>query len=105
MAGSVRDYAFDGEKPGYNQLVKRFGDPRQVAATYVNEMETDELIARLKINGKIISVVLLAVVLLVIVRFCFNLASLRSFQRDMNGYAVVEIIEVERKLIDEGEGK
>lgn len=105
MNSSIRDYVSEGAKPDYDQLVKRFGDPKQVAATYVNEMETDELIARLKINGKIISVVLLAVVLLVIMRFCFNLASLRSFQRDMNGYAVVEIIEVERKLIDEGEGK
>lgn len=103
MAKSIRDYASDGAKPEYDQLIKRFGDPKQVAAAYVNEMETDELIIRLKINGKIVGAVLLAVTLLVIMRFCFNLASLHAFKRDVNGYAVVEIIEGERKAIDEGE--
>ena len=103
MGRSIRDYVSEGADVTYGQLVKRFGEPRQVAFIYVNEMETDELIMRLKINSRIVSAVLVAVTLLIIMRFCFNLVSLNAFERDVNGYAVVEIIEVERKVIDEGE--
>lgn len=57
----------------------------------------------MRIRQKILLVAIGAVVLLVIMRFGFLLAAYLDLDKDMRGYAVVEITEVARNTIDEGE--
>ncbi|MBR1972220.1 MAG: hypothetical protein IKA16_02140 [Oscillospiraceae bacterium] len=100
MRGSIRDYVSEGANVSFEQLVNRFGEPKQIAATYVNEMEAGEVLEELKSNRKILFTVGAAMAAAVILWAGWIVASYMDHVKDMNGYAVVEIIEVERKQID-----
>lgn len=103
MERSIRDFVIENASVDYHAIVKRFGAPRQIAESYITEMETSELLEGMRIRQKILLVAIGAVVLLVIMRFGFLLAAYLGFDKDMRGYAVVEITEVARNTIDEGE--
>ena len=100
MRGSIRDYVSEGANVSFEQLVNRFGEPKQIAATYVKEMEAGEVLEELKSNRKILFTVGAAMAAAVILWAGWIVASYMDHVKDMNGYAVVEIIEVERKQID-----
>lgn len=102
MAVSIRDYVSDESRASYKQLVERFGEPKQVSFTYVNEMETDELVEEIRISKKTVGIITLTAVVVVLLWTARLVISYTDHEKDVNGYAVVEIIEVERKLIDEG---
>lgn len=100
MRGSIRDYVSEGATVRYEGLVNRFGEPKQIAATYVNEMETGEVLEELKSNRKILFTVGATMAAAVILWAGWIVVSYMDHVKDVNGYAVVEIIEVERKQID-----
>lgn len=102
MASSIRDYVSEGACLTYEQLVSRFGDPKQVAYTYVNEMETDELVQEIKAGKKIVKIAAITVAVMILIWAVITVVSYNDHAVDANGYAIVEIIEVDRKLIDEG---
>lgn len=102
MVNSIRDYVSDGADLTYDQLKKRFGDPEQIAFTYVNEMETGELVEEIRIRKKKVGIITVTAVVMVLLWTVRLVISYTDHEKDVNGYAVVEIIEVERKLIDEG---
>lgn len=102
MAVSVRDYVSDDVNVTYEQLKKRFGNPKQVAFTYVNEMETGELVEEIRNSKKTVGIIVVTAVVMVLLWSVRLVISYSDHEKDVNGYAVVEIIEVERKLIDEG---
>lgn len=57
---------FLAENPNADQatIKARFGSPKQIAATYVNEAETEELLEKLRIRRRLLTIVLtLALVL------------------------------------------
>lgn len=86
----------------YAAVARRFGEPKQIALDYVNETETDELLNGLKEKNGIIRIALIAAVIAVALWAAFVATSYVSFEKDMNGYMVIDVIEVERKTIDEG---
>lgn len=100
MRASIRDYVSEGATVRYEGLVNRFGDPKQIAATYVDEMEVGELLETLKSNRKILFTVGAAIAAAVILWTGWIVVSYMDHVKDVNGYAVVEIIEVERKQIN-----
>lgn len=102
MAVSIRDYVSDESRVSYKQLVERFGEPKQVAFIYVNEMEPDELVEEIRVSKKTVSIIMVAAVMMVLLWTVSLMISYTDHEKNVNGYAVVEIIEVERKLIDEG---
>ena len=102
MASSIRDYVSEGADVSYERLVKRFGEPEAIAFAYVNEMETDELVKELSKNKRIVIVAATTAIIFVLLwvgylGYCYS-----GYEKNINGYMTVEIIEVERKLIDEG---
>ena len=105
MTASVREYASERPNTDYAALASRFGDPQKIAESCVAEMEPNELLKAIAIRQKLLMVIACTVAVLVLMRFCTNLAMFLSFKRDMNGYAVVEIIEIERETISEGDLK
>lgn len=83
--------------------MKRFGEPRKIAEQFVAEMEPAELLRGMQIRERVLMLLACTATLLVIMRFYANLAMYLSFERDVNGYAIVEVIEVSRETISEGD--
>ena len=102
MRNSIQGYASDGENISYNQIKTRFGDPMQIAATYVSEMESEELLNAVHAKRVTLHIALIAAVFAVALWAVFVTASYVSFEKDMNGYTTVEVIEVTRRTIDQG---
>lgn len=102
MAASIRAFASDHPSADYEHLVARFGSPEQIAATYVDEMESGELINSLRIKRKILCLVVGAVIMALIIwlgylRICYLEV------KENTGYIVVGgIIEEERTENIEG---
>ena len=102
MGSSVRDFAAETPNADYHMIVSRFGTPMQIAESYIAEMETSELLEGMQLQQKILLIALIAAALLFAIRFGFRAAAYWDFHKNMNGYAVVEVTEIERTVIDEG---
>lgn len=95
VESSVRDFVIENSGADYNAIVSRFGTPTQIAESNIAEMDTAELLGNLQIHRRIVVIILAAAILLVTFRLGFRLAAYLEFYKDMNGYAVVEVIEVD----------
>ena len=74
----------------------------QIAATYVSEMESEELLNAVNAKRVTLHIALIAAVFAVALWAVFVTASYVSSENDMNGYTTVEVIEVTRRTIDQG---
>lgn len=102
MAISVREFVYENPNISYNTIVKRFGNPQQIVESYVAEMEAEELLQGMKIRKKFLNMAVAVMTVLILVWFCFHMTAYMDHKKDMAGYAVVEIVDVERHVIDEG---
>ena len=105
MESSVREFVFEHPDFDYATLVKRYGSPRKIAETAVMEMEPGELVEELHIRRKIWYIVLVAVSIILTIRILFDVEAYLDHEKDMNGYAVVEVIEVEKIENEEGDNQ
>lgn len=64
---NVATYLEENPAATFEEIQKHFGTPRQIAASYVEEMETPELMAKLRIRKRIITVICVAVGLAVLI--------------------------------------
>lgn len=99
---SVRDFVIENSGADYNAIVSRFGTPTQIAESNIAEMDTAELLGNLQIHRRIVVIILAAATLLVMVRFGFRLAAYLEYYKKVNGYAVVEVIEIDPTEKNEG---
>lgn len=102
MATPVWDYAERNSRGGYDAIVLRFGEPAQVAESYLADMEVEELSKHLQIRNKIVAILSassLAIVLLWAGVVCVALAEARS---NVNNTIVDDIEIIERTQISEG---
>jgi len=65
-------------------------------------LHTAELLGNLQIHRRIVVIILAAATLLVMVRFGFRLAAYLEYYKKVNGYAVVEVIEIDPTEKNEG---
>lgn len=93
MRGSIRDYVSEGAAVRYEQLVNRFGEPGQIAATYVNEMETGELLEGFRVKRQVIGTVLVTAMVVVGLWVGYLVYCYVDFRDSVNGYMVVDVIE------------
>lgn len=101
IESTVREYVMDTPNVSYEGLTERFGVPQQIAATYVEEMGTDELLRDLRIRRRIVRAVTAAALAVVILWAGFIGAAYVDHRKDVNGYLVIgEIIEIEETEID-----
>lgn len=100
---SIQDYLSDGDEISYSQIKERFGEPKQIAYSYVENMETEEVTKELKISKKIIRIITVAAIAMVVLWGGYVALCYINFQDSMNGYIIVEVTEIERTTIDEGE--
>ena len=102
VESSVRDFVIENSGADYNAIVSRFGNPTQIAESNIAEMDTAELLGNLQIHRRIVVIILAAATLLVMVRFGFRLAAYLEYYKKVNGYAVVEVIEIDPTEKNEG---
>lgn len=102
VESSVRDFVIKNSGADYNAIVSRFGTPTQIAESNIAEMDTAELLGNLQIHRRIVVIILAAATLLVMVRFGFRLAAYLEYYKKVNGYAVVEVIEIDPTEKNEG---
>lgn len=97
MKGSVLEYVSEKPNADYRTLVVRFGSPCEIAETYITQMDADELLSSIQIRQAIVRGFSFMITIVLILWFLFLTISYLDFHKDMRGYAVVEIIEVERE--------
>ena len=102
VESSVLDFVTEHPGADYAAIVSHFGTPTQIAESNIEEMDASELLGSLQIQRKVVAIVLAAATLLVLMRFAFRLAAYMEFYKDMNGYAVVEVIEIDKTETDKG---
>ena len=102
MEISVREYATENPNMDFNALLMRFGTPRQIAESCVGDMEMTDLLKEMKARGKLLHMALAAAMLLVLIWFGFTATAYYHHEKSMDGYAVVDVIEVERTSVAEG---
>ena len=104
MALSIRDYVSEGTNVSYEQILQRFGDPKQVGFIYLNEMETEELQKVIHRRKEIICTVTAAASLMLLLWAVLISAAYMDHARNMNGYlAVGEVEIISNGTTDEGE--
>lgn len=99
---TIQEYLAENQDAAYEELTERFGAPQQIAATYVEEMGTDELLRDLRIRRKIMKIVAATAAVVICLWAGLVIASYVDHCKDVNGYATVEIIEMERNEYKEG---
>ena len=101
IRNTVREYLTEKPESSYEELMERFGSPQQIAATYVEDMGTDELLRDLRIRRRIIGVVAATAVAVVALWVGFITAAYVDHVNDVSGYLVVgEAIVTERIVTD-----
>ena len=82
-----------GEHPNGASLEEQFGTPQQVAAGYVDDMDTTELLYALRYRRRVTTIVV-AGVLTALVIFAVTLGvQMRKFYKSMDGWDTVYVIE------------
>lgn len=96
MENSVREFA--SEQPGtdYAAIVKWFGPPQKIAESYVAEMEASELLEEMNVRRKAVHILIASVTIIVLIWFSFTATAYYSHLKNVNGYAVIEVNEIER---------
>ena len=97
MAHSIQDYLSEESKVSYYQLLNRFGDPKRVCETYLTETEMNEIIVHLKTGRRIERIVLAATAVALTLWVGCTVMSYMNVHRGANGYAIVEVIEIEQE--------
>lgn len=86
-----------GRRPA--ALAERFGTPQQVAAAYVDEMPTAELLAQLHIRRRVVTTVVLAVVAALAVYVGVLLWQMHQVQSRWDGWSESYVTVIERTEI------
>lgn len=100
MAASVRDYVTRYPNADYRTLTARFGEPQQIAETYVAEMEADELLQKLNIRKRLLRIVSIAAVTSLLLWASVVVYSLIHHVDAVDGYLVEEIIIIDETIYE-----
>ena len=67
IKGNISHYLDDYPDSDYDAIVLRFGTPRQIAASYVEEMEPQDVLHGLRIKKRIVGIIAAGIALVVLV--------------------------------------
>lgn len=103
MKVCVRDYLSENPDASYRQIKARFGNPRQIALSYTEEFETEDLLDLLQLNCKVITIILAVVSVMLTSWLTMIVMMYYDHRKDVNGYMVVEeVVVIDRTENDEG---
>ena len=58
ISDNVAHYLSDAPTATYSDIEQRFGTPKQIATTYINEMDTSDLLENLRVKRKITTAII-----------------------------------------------
>ena len=103
MKACVRDYLSEKPDASYRQIKARFGDPHQIALSYAEEIEAEDLLDLLQLNCKVITLILVVASVVLTSWFGVIVTMYYDHRKDVNGYLVVEeVVVIDRAENDEG---
>lgn len=82
----IGGYLEENTNPCYDELTARFGTPKQIVTSCLEEMDAEELIQKLKIKRKIVSIVAAAAVAVVVLWAAVVSIAYIENRNDRNGY-------------------
>lgn len=94
IRGRLNEFLLENSGADYSAIVERFGTPQQIAASYVNEAETGELLKKMRIRRKIVTVTFATAAILILI--CTALVTVELVSdayKAKNFYYEVEVIE------------
>ena len=100
IRAQAEDYIAQGGDPA--ALAERFGTPQQVAAAYVDEMPTAELLAELHIRRRVVTTVVLAVVAALAVYVGVLLWQMHMVQDRWDGWSESYVTDVQKWTEESG---
>ena len=62
IEGSVNHYLEEFPKASFKQIESRFGNPKSIAAAYVDDMDTQEPLSALRIRKKVVIIITICVI-------------------------------------------
>ena len=90
----LEDYLAEHPDADFSELSHRFGLPKQIAASYVEDMDTEELLRNLRIRRRIVGIVTCtALIVVTLWAGTVTYAIIRN-ERLAHGYGVLGEIEV-----------
>lgn len=105
MEDPIRDYASENSVLSYKELRNRFGEPQQIAESFIAEMEVSDLRENLKTGSRVVRILLAFITLVVFIWFGFAALAYYDVFKYENGYSVIEIEGAEEAENAEGGNK
>lgn len=94
IKATVEGFLEENPEADYKALVARFGTPQQIAATYVDEAETGELLRLLKVRRRLVSIIGATAAVMVLVWAAYVTVELVSDAYKVKSFSVeTEIVE------------
>lgn len=104
IQATVDGFLSENPDADYEAIVARFGTPQQIAAAYVDEAETGELLRLMRVRRKIISIISAAAAVLVLTWAAYVTIELVSdAYHTKTAYIEVEITNVKNTPLEQGE--
>lgn len=96
LRDSVAAYVNDNPVAEYHTIVDRFGTPQVIASTYIDELDTPEILENLRIKRTVVRIVSATAAAIVFIWLGVAGVALISNNHQVNGYYIA--------YIDEGVG-
>lgn len=105
MKACVQDYLSENPEVNYANIKARFGDPQRIAEAYVLELEAGEVLKALLVKRRIFNMAVIAATIMVAAWLGLIVAAYNDHNKNMNGFLVVEEVQVISRTTEEGIGK
>lgn len=92
METSVRDYVTDCPGVDYRAICARFGTPEQVVSTYLEELDTAELMDKIRIRRRIVTIIGAVALSAMLLWACALGIALAEKRDSTNGYFEEQVI-------------
>lgn len=93
IRANISHYLEEFPEAEFPQIEARFGTPQSIAAAYVDDLNTQELLVSLHIRRKILTIVLAGISIAALLWASAILVASHDHYRDMNGYGESYIVD------------
>ncbi len=106
LRGELDGYLAENPEAGMEELRQRFGEPQQIAASYVEQMEMPELLRSLQVRRRFVSILAALAIGIFLMWAAVVSIALVEHRKSVNGYFGEDYITVEPAVpLEEGAGE
>ena len=92
IQSTVKEYLANNPEADFSAVQARFGTPQQIAASFIDEMDTAELLGKIRIRRRITSIITASVLLALLFWGTFLAIALADEISNSYGYDKTEIV-------------